>query len=121
VNNYEELEKTLRKYGNSTVRVHPLSNGPHSQTGAILLHVGDARLASIKARGRGVPMSIDEMRLEVQSLSIAGGLRVSRRGRNWQTAALWHSSWARLIGIMLAIAVALLAILITWRSRVPLR
>ncbi|CAK1367995.1 unnamed protein product [Cercospora beticola] len=63
--NYEKLQRTLQLHSQSKIHVHPLSNGKHSQTGAILLTSSDA--FSVKARGRGVPVTVEDLRREIET------------------------------------------------------
>ncbi|PPJ59096.1 hypothetical protein CBER1_01664 [Cercospora berteroae] len=73
--NYEKLQRTLQLHAQSKIHVHPLSNGKHSQTGAILLTSSDA--FSVKARGRGVPVTVEDLRREVEA-GKNGGLGAGR-------------------------------------------
>lgn len=68
--NYEKLQRTLHSHAQSEIYVHPLSNGQHSQTGAILLTSSDA--FSVKARGRGVPVTVEDLRREVEACKKGG-------------------------------------------------
>jgi hypothetical protein len=109
---YGALERTLRTYaaaaaddatGAAEVHVHALTNGPHSQTGAILLHVGDASLASVGARGRGVPMSVEEMRREGEEEVVVG---------HYHHYMDYMYGGLQVVGLVAAVVVAILAALV---------
>ncbi|KAF2212848.1 hypothetical protein CERZMDRAFT_97347 [Cercospora zeae-maydis SCOH1-5] len=110
--NYEKLQRTLQHHAQAPVHVHPLSNGKHSQTGAILLHVGDARLFGVQARGRGVPVTVEDLKREVETGG-EGGFGVMRM----VYGSLWPHYGLNEAGFVLAgIVVAVLAWL--WSERI---
>ena len=98
ISNYERFLLTLKKHARNEVYVDAFSNGPHSATMCVSIHVGKARMALLKSRKRGQPKEIQEFRREVALMA------KSHRAPTW----IWSLIWP-LLGVLAALAFALVA------------
>lgn len=105
LNVYADFLNTAKKYARDEVHVSAFSNGPHSDTMGISIHVGEAKTAMLRKRARGEPKELCELQQEV-AMADAKTRAVFRR-----RVAL------RALEVGLAVVAILLAWAISFQSR----
>lgn len=106
---HEGFLEVLRKYARDEVHVQALSNGDHSTTGCISIHVGSGRLETLKRRNRGIPREVHELEEEVDKENKHfQGQTPRNQWVPWQL--LWRPS-PRSVMLGCALLVAVLALL----------
>ena len=107
---YQGFLDTVKKHARDVVHLHALSNGEHSATMCISIHVGDGRLATVDRRGRGERRDIEDLKSEL-------GMTAQRR----QSLMVWNTRDLQARRVLLnltAFVCALLALLGAYLSAI---
>lgn len=63
---YDIFMRVATKHARDTVQLHAFSNGSHSTTMCLSIHIGDGKLALLRGRQRGEPKTISELQRELE-------------------------------------------------------